>query len=51
MTTTSLQRRFLLLTLFVAAMLFSFMVRACAGGSSDTGWIDDRRSHINSGRE
>jgi len=47
MTTTSLQRRFLLLTLFVGALLFSFAIRACAGGSSDTSWIDDRRSHIN----
>ena len=46
-TTTSLQRRFLLLTLFVGALLFSFGVRACAGGSSTTSWIDERRSHIN----
>ena len=47
MTTTSLQRRGLLLMLFVVALVFSFAIRACAGGSSDTSWIDDRRSHIN----
>jgi hypothetical protein len=45
-TTTSLQRRFVLLSLFVAALLFSFVIRACAGGSSDTSWISERRSHI-----
>lgn len=46
-TTTSMQRRFMLLSLFVAAVIFSFVMRACAGGSADTSWIDDRRSHIN----
>jgi hypothetical protein len=46
-TTTSMQRRFLFLSLFVGALLLSFVIRACAGGSSDTSWIDDRRSHIN----
>jgi hypothetical protein len=47
MTTTSWQRRGLFLALFVAALLFSVIVRACAGGFSDTSWIHDRRSHIN----
>jgi hypothetical protein len=37
----------MLLSLFVAAVIFSFVMRACAGGSADTSWIDDRRSHIN----
>lgn len=46
-TTTSLERRFLLLGIFVAALIFSVLIRACAGGSSDTSWIDERRSHMN----
>ena len=50
-TTTSMQRRFMLLSLFVGAVLFSLIIKACAGGSADTSWIDDRRSHINADDE
>jgi len=46
-TTTSMQRRSMLLILFVGALLFSFFLRACVGGASDASWVDDRRSHIN----
>jgi hypothetical protein len=50
-TTTTLQRRFLFIGLFVGALIFSLIIRAVAGGISDTSWINDRRSHINSDGE
>ena len=46
-TTTSLQRRAMLVTLFAGALLFSFLIRACAGGSADTSWVGEHRAQIN----
>jgi hypothetical protein len=50
-TTTTLQRRFLFIGLFVGALIFSLFIRAFVGGASDTSWIDDRRSHMNPDNE
>ncbi|MEY4670088.1 MAG: hypothetical protein RL518_2787 [Pseudomonadota bacterium] len=50
-TTTSLQRRGLFVALFVVALVLSVVMRACAGGASDTSWIRERRSHIQSNDE
>jgi hypothetical protein len=46
-TTTSVQRRALFVGLFVAALIFSVLIRACAGGSSDTSWVGEHRAHFN----
>ncbi len=45
--TTSTQRKAIFVGLFVAALIFSVLIRACSGGSSDTSWVGEHRSHIN----
>lgn len=50
-TTTSTQRRAIFVGLFVTALIFSFIIRGCAGGSSDTSWVDEHRAHINPDEE
>ena len=46
-TTTSVQRRVIFVGLLVGALMFSVLIRACAGGSSDNSWVGEHRAHIN----
>lgn len=46
-TTTSVQRRAIFVGLLVGALIFSALIRACAGGSTDTSWVGEHRAHIN----
>ena len=50
-TTTKLQRIMLLGGLVVAAFVFSILLRIVTGGLSDTSWVREHRSHVNSGPE
>jgi hypothetical protein len=46
-TTTKFERIAILGGIFVAAVVFSFLIRAISGGSSDTSWVQERRALIN----
>jgi hypothetical protein len=46
-TTTKLERIAILGGIFIVALLFSLVIRAVSGGSSDTSWVQEHRAQIN----
>lgn len=47
LTTTKLERIAILGGIFIVALVFSLVMRAVSGGSSDTSWVQERRAYIN----